>query len=278
MAKLVTLSLLGLLLIPALPASAQSDRGLEGKLDLILRRLERLEQHAKQSDRGMDRRDDRRDDGQHDRRRGPDDRRRGPDDRRQDDRRGDGDRSFGPRGPQHGPAGKRQNGMSQNGKAPFGPHMIGRLPDVMRAAMQGDARAQAMLGKLHKKIGAVLKASKKSTGNRQNRKTQNVDVRRHKVMAVELDRRRVELELAQRDLKRRVMAQKKGKQKRYKAVLTDDAHKRAPKAAPKAASKSKRRVKKSAGSDIDRMRELTKKSRQLQEEIRRLRAELAEQK
>jgi len=129
-----------------------------------------------------------------------------------------------------------------------------------------------MLGKLHKKIGAVLKASKGST-----MKTENVDIRRRKVMAVEVDRRRVELEIAHRDLKRREMALKKGKQQRYEIVIATDA--------PKNAQKKKMKIRRARkatpatkGTDIQRMQELTKKARRLQDEIRRLRAELAEQK
>jgi len=135
--------------------------------------------------------------------------------------------------------------------------------------MKGDARAQSMLAKLHKKIGGVLKASKKSKA-----KFENVDVRRRKVTALDVDRRRVELELAHRDLKRLGLALKQGKQKRAKLVVTDEA----PKHAKSKSAKSMRNRKATSGSDLQRMQELTKKSRQLQKEIRRLRAELAEQK
>ena len=260
MSKIVTIPLLALLLLPALPASAQSDRkfdrGLEEKLEMILERLERLEQHAKRADRGPERRHEER---RHDERRG--NVRRGEQGRRteQGHRNGQGHRNdfrFG------GPRDLRA--------AQMGPQALGKLPEIMKAAMQGDPRAQKMLAMLHKKIGGVLKASKNST-----MKTKNVDIRRHKVMAVEVDRRRVEVELAHRDLKRREMALKQGEQKRYKVIVTDGEK--------KPAQKKARRAKKATGSsiersDIDRMRELTKKSRQLQEEIRRLRAELAQQK
>ena len=98
-----------------------------------------------------------------------------------------------------------------------------------------------------------------------------LDTRRGKLRAVEVDRKRVEVELAHRDLKRREMALKQAEhQKRYKVLVVDGEAKRT--------QTKTRRAKKPTENDVERMRELTKKSRQLQEEIRRLRAQLAQQK
>lgn len=291
MLRIATLALLAI----SVPTYAQARRGgpgnLEQKLDQILKRLDRLEQHVANENKRAPKHDgaDRRNDFRRFRLEFEGDR----DVRRHDPRRDYRRNRRTDRAPRRG-GGDRGPGDMR--------HPMGKFPQIIAAARQGDPRAKQMLMRMRAAIDAALgkpairgKMAPQPPASRARRGkppakaagfrlvnpvgkaqgqpgTPGLRVRfanAEQVKMAELHRAKLEVKKAHADIMRREKAAKAAAQKQAytdRVVMEKKA---------KSFYKKAKKQKKASDDDFARMKKLMAESKRLQQEIQKLRKELA---